>query len=75
MLQVIDTFSCSPVSKVCHLLLLAGDIELNPGPIPKECKASLKRTSKPKDRFMADVISNKTELLVNETVHTVYRCA
>ena len=65
--------SCSTASRygfiiVCliYLLLLAGDIELNPGPIaiPGECAPSPKRTCKPKDRFMAtDVLSNKTELL------------
>ena len=46
-----------------YLLLLAGDIELNPGPVPRECAPSPKRTCKPRDRFMADVLSNKTELL------------
>ena len=62
--------SCSQASRygfimVCliYLLLLAGDIELNPGPVPGECAPSPKRTCKPKDRFMADVLSNKTELL------------
>ena len=62
--------SCSPANRygfimVCliYLLLLAGDIELNPGPVPRECASSPKRTCKPKDRFMADVLSNKTELL------------
>ena len=39
-----------------YLLLLAGDIELNPGPVPKEYTPSPKRTCKPKDRFMADVL-------------------
>ena len=62
--------SCSQASRygfimVCliYLLLLAGDTELNPGPVPGECAPSPKRTCKPKDRFMADVLSNKTELL------------
>ena len=61
---------CSPASRygfimVCliYLLLLAGDIELNPGPVPGECAPSPERTCKPKDRFMADVLSTKTELL------------
>ena len=54
--------SCSLANRygfimVCliYLLLLAGDIELNPGPVPRECAPSPKRTCKPKDRFMADV--------------------
>ena len=62
--------SCSPANRygfimVCliYLLLLAGDIELNPGPVSKEYAPSPKRTCKPKDRFMADVLSNQTELL------------
>ena len=62
--------SCSTASRygfimVCliYLLLLAGDIELNPGPVPNECAPSPKRICKPKDRFMDDVLSNKTELL------------
>ena len=62
--------SCSTASRygfimVCliYLLLLAGDIELNPGPVPNECAPSPKRTCKPKDRFMDDVLSNKTEML------------
>ena len=63
--------SCSPASRygfimvrLIYLLLLAGDIELNPGPvlIKNIYVPSSKRTCKPKDRFMADVLSNKTEL-------------
>ena len=57
--------SCSPASMygfimVCliYLLPLAGGIELNPGPLPGECAPSPKRT-----RFMAGVLSTKTELL------------
>ena len=67
--------SCSLASRygfimVCliYLLLLASDIELNPGPIATWrmfTHAVLKEPAcKPKDRFMAtDVLSNKTELL------------
>ena len=57
-----------------HIILLAGDIELNPDPVPKECSANPKRICKSKDRFMAVVFSMSAELLVNETVHTVYVC-
>ena len=65
--------SCSPASKVWHLLLLAGDIKLNPDPVPKECSANPKRICKSKDRFMAVVFSMSAELLVN-CVCIVYVC-
>ena len=47
-----------------YLLLLASIIELimNPGPMPKKCTCT--QSQKIKD-------SKKTELFVNETVHTV----
>ena len=66
----IHLISCSPASRygfimVCliYLLPLAGGIELNPGPVAtwRMCTQSQKNHSK--DRFMADVLSTKTELL------------
>ena len=41
-----------------YLLLLAGDIELNPGPVPKEYVP--KRTKEP---VCPKILSNKTDLL------------